>query len=77
MAVLVFLLPDKFSNLSVRLQERRTESNAEIAARLAIAHKELNYIRDFDYVLINEQAPPQRRGQGRSSRRRPSRGAPP
>jgi len=56
-AVLIFLLPDKFSHLRARLFERRTESNDEIAARLAIAHDELQYIRRFDYVVINRQAP--------------------
>jgi guanylate kinase len=60
-AVLVFLLPDKFSHLRLRLDARRTESNEEIAARLAIAHEELRHIRAFDYVIINEQAPPERR----------------
>jgi guanylate kinase len=56
-AVLIFLLPDKFSYLHQRLTERRTESAEEIASRLGIAHTELASIRDFDYVLINEQAP--------------------
>jgi len=60
-AVLIFLLPDKFSYLHQRLTERRTESAEEIASRLAIAHTELASIRHFDYVLINEQAPPERR----------------
>jgi guanylate kinase len=60
LAVLVFLLPDKFSHLRLRLAARRTESNDEIAARLAIAHEELQKIRSFDYVIINEQAPPER-----------------
>jgi guanylate kinase len=60
LAVLVFLLPDKFSHLRLRLAARRTESNDEIAARLAIAHEELQKIRNFDYVIINEQAPPER-----------------
>ncbi len=60
-AVLVFLLPDKFSHLRMRLAARRTESSDEIAARLAIAHDELKQIRNFDYVIINEQAPPDRR----------------
>ncbi len=60
-AVLIFLLPDKFSHLRMRLAARRTESSDEIAARLAIAHKELQQIRNFDYVIINEQAPPERR----------------
>jgi guanylate kinase len=60
-AVLVFLLPDKFSHLRLRLAARRTETSDEIADRLAIAHRELEKIRDFDYVIINEQAPPGRR----------------
>jgi len=55
-AVLIFLLPDKFSHLRTRLAARRSETNEEIAARLAIAHQELTYIRSFDYVVINEQA---------------------
>lgn len=60
-AVLIFLLPDKFSHLRLRLAARRSESNETIAARLAIAHEELTQIRNFDYVIINEQAPPERR----------------
>jgi len=60
LAVLVFLLPDKFSNLRLRLAARRTESNVDMASRLAIAHEELKQIRSFDYVIINEQAPPER-----------------
>jgi len=58
-AVLVFLLPDKFSHLRLRLAARRTESSDAIAERLAIAHVELGAIRHFDYVIINEQAPPE------------------
>jgi guanylate kinase len=60
-AVLIFLLPDKFSNLRKRLAARRTETSEAMAARLAIAHEELKAIRSFDYVIINEQAPPERR----------------
>jgi guanylate kinase len=60
-AILIFLLPDKFSHLRLRLAARRSESSDEIAARLAIAHQELQQIRRFDYVIINEQAPPERR----------------
>jgi len=60
-AVLVFLLPDKFSHLRLRLAARRTETSDEIASRLAIAHRELEKIRSFDYVIINEQAPLARR----------------
>ncbi|MBC5809676.1 MAG: guanylate kinase [Candidatus Eremiobacteraeota bacterium] len=62
-AVLIFLLPDRFSYLQRRLDERRTETSEEIAARLAIAHQEYSAIPAFDYVLINEQAPPEKLGQ--------------
>jgi guanylate kinase len=58
-AVLIFLVPDKFSNLKRRLEARRTETNAQIAARLQIAHEELKFVRSFDYLVINEQAHPE------------------
>jgi guanylate kinase len=54
-AVLIFLLPDKFSHLRERLLARRTEKIEEIARRLEIAHQEVRYIREFDYIVINEQ----------------------
>ncbi len=54
-AVLIFLVPDKFSHLRERLLARRTETNEEIARRLEIAHQEMKFIRNFDYLVINEQ----------------------
>ncbi len=54
-AVLIFLVPDRFSHLRERLLARRTETNEEIARRLEIAHQEMRSIRDFDYIVINEQ----------------------
>lgn len=59
-AVLIFLLPDKLSHLRERLEARRTETMAEIAARLEIAHEEVRSIRRFDYLVVNEQAKPER-----------------
>jgi guanylate kinase len=56
-AVLIFLLPDKFSNLESRLAARKTESGEEIAERLAIAHEELSYLQRFAYAVINHHAP--------------------
>jgi guanylate kinase len=58
-AVLIFILPDKFSNLRSRLEARRTETNEQIASRLEIAHDELTFVRRFDYLVINEEAQPQ------------------
>ncbi len=54
-AVLIFLLPDRFSHLRERLLARRTETNEEIARRLEIAHEEVRYIREFQYIIINEE----------------------
>jgi guanylate kinase len=57
-AVLIFIVPDRFSLLQSRLEARRTETNDVIARRLAIAHEELRYVRRFDYLLVNEEARP-------------------
>jgi guanylate kinase len=59
-AALIFLLPDKFSYLQSRLAGRRTESNEEIATRLAIAREEFAQVRSFDYLIINEERHPER-----------------
>src|SRR5208337_2071098 len=53
-ATLIFLLPEKFSQLQKRLEARRTETTGEIAMRMAIAHEELKELRSFDYLVINE-----------------------
>ncbi len=55
-AVLIFIIPDKFSHLRSRLEARRTETNEQIAARLEIAHDEFTFVRYFDYLVINEEA---------------------
>jgi guanylate kinase len=58
-AVLIFIVPDKFSYLRSRLEARRTETNEQIAARLEIAHDEFTFVRRFDYLVINEEAQPE------------------
>lgn len=57
-AVLIFIVPDKFSHLRSRLEARRTETNEQIASRLEIAHDEFTFVRRFDYLVINEEAQP-------------------
>jgi guanylate kinase len=54
-AVLIFLAPDRFSNLRMRLLARRTETTEEIARRLEIAHEEFKFVRNFDYIVINAE----------------------
>ena len=58
-AVLIFLVPDRFSHLRERLLARRTETNEEIATRLEIAQQEMKFIRRFDYIVVNAQNRPQ------------------
>jgi guanylate kinase len=58
-AVLIFIVPDKFSHLRSRLETRRTETNEQIAARLETAHEEFTFARQFDYLVINEEAHPE------------------
>jgi guanylate kinase len=57
-AVLIFIVPDKFSHLRSRLEARRTETNEQIASRLEIAHDEFTFVRRFEYLVINEEAQP-------------------
>jgi len=38
-----------------RLLARRTETNEEIARRLEIAHEEMRYLPEFEYIVINEE----------------------
>ncbi len=54
-AVLIFVVPDRFSHLRERLLARRTETNEEIAGRLEIGHREMTFVRKFDYLVVNEQ----------------------
>jgi guanylate kinase len=53
--VLIFLVPDRFSHLRERLLARRTETNEEIARRLEIGHREMSFLRRFDYLVVNQQ----------------------
>lgn len=52
-AVLIFLVPPKFSDLRSRLKERHTENPAEIQKRLEDAGQELKKIQSYDYIVIN------------------------
>ncbi|HKE36909.1 MAG TPA: guanylate kinase [Candidatus Baltobacteraceae bacterium] len=54
-AVLIFLVPDRFSRLRERLLARRTETNEQILQRLETAQEEFNFIRSFDYVVVNAE----------------------
>lgn len=53
-ALLIFVAPAKASDLADRLHGRGTETEAQIQSRLARAAQETVYMKDYDYVVIND-----------------------
>lgn len=53
-AVLIFIAPPDFEELSRRLTERNTETPEAIAARLERAGEELAARKEFDYIIVND-----------------------
>jgi len=54
--VLVFLLPPSLEALETRLKGRSTETEAERARRLELAHKELEIgFSEYDYLVVNDR----------------------
>ena len=53
--VYIFLLPPSLEELQRRLIARGTESPDKIHARLAIAEKEIEQMRFYDYCIVNDQ----------------------
>lgn len=52
-AILIFIAPESQTELSQRLAGRKTETPHEMTVRLETARRELESIREFDYVLVN------------------------
>ncbi len=53
-AVFIFIRPPSFSALRKRLDQRKTESKAMIAKRIAWARKEMKEGLKYDYQIIND-----------------------
>lgn len=53
-ALLVFVMPPSWQDLSERLTGRCTEDEQTIAKRLVIAKQELRAAYEYDYVIIND-----------------------
>lgn len=53
-AVLIFVVPPSFEELSRRLYGRRTESEATIQGRLKRAREEMKEIPNYDYLVVND-----------------------
>ena len=52
-ALLIFLTAGDEEELARRLRKRRTESEADLQLRLAMAKEELGYLDVFDYTVLN------------------------
>ena len=53
-AVLIFVAPPSFEELSRRLHGRRTENEEVVRARLEEAQVELKQIPNYDYLVVND-----------------------
>ncbi len=54
-AVTIFLLPPSYGELERRLKARQLEDEATIRMRLAIAKKEIQRYRDYDFIIVNDK----------------------
>ena len=53
-AVSVFVMPSGIGSLRQRLRQRSTENSQDMARRLARVKMELSFIKDYDYVVLND-----------------------
>ncbi|MBI3317525.1 MAG: guanylate kinase [Candidatus Omnitrophica bacterium] len=51
----IFLLPPGLAALKRRLKGRGTETADQIRSRLALAHRELKQVRQYDYAVVNDR----------------------
>ena len=55
-AVLTFITPSDFRVLEARLRKRATENSADISSRISAARYEYSRIKEYDYIIINDDA---------------------
>ncbi|KXO17037.1 guanylate kinase [Clostridiales bacterium KA00134] len=54
-AIFIFLIPPTIDELKQRLTNRGTETEEEINVRFANAFKELDFVGEYDYFIINDK----------------------
>jgi len=54
-AVLIFLAPPSIEEQAKRLQQRKSESNAELELRMKTTQEEMKHLPLFDYLVVNSQ----------------------
>ena len=55
-AVMIFITVEDEKEMEKRLKMRHTESEESVRLRIVTARKELQRIRDFDYLIVNQEA---------------------
>lgn len=55
--VFIFVVPPSMDELSQRIHKRGTESEEVIQKRLQTAARELEYVSEYDYVVVNDEIP--------------------
>jgi guanylate kinase len=58
-AIFIFLIPESVEELTLRLNERSTETQEQLERRLADAQSELAQKDWYDYLIVNRQGQPQ------------------
>jgi len=53
-AVFIFIMPPSFEELRNRIIRRGTESPEDIDKRMSNAYDEICHVRDYDYVVVND-----------------------
>ncbi len=53
-AIFIFIVPPSLEELATRINRRGTDSREVIRKRLHSASKELEYVSEYDYVVIND-----------------------
>jgi guanylate kinase len=49
------VLPPSVSEMKRRLHQRGSESDEQLVTRMRTARAELNAVKDFDYVVVNDE----------------------
>jgi len=62
-AVLIFITVESREELVRRLQERKTEQADALRLRIAMSHKEMDRMGEFDYVVVNPKGRPEKAAQ--------------
>lgn len=52
-SVLIFFRPPNMEELRQRLTTRGSENSKDIDRRMAVAHKEMSHMPDYDYIICN------------------------